>query len=590
MMNHLLPAFALASLAIASPDLSLTYDYVIVGGGTSGLVIANRLSELDVTVAVIEAGDSGYNNVNITNPAGYGLAFGTDIDWAYQSINQKYAGNATQTLRAGKVIGGTSTINGMAYTRAEDVQIDAWAALGNDGWNWENLFPYYKKSQRLQPPTAAQAETGASYDPSANGFDGPLKVGWLDNLANDDFHITLNDTYASLGVFANRDVNTGRMVGYNRYPATYDGTLNVRHDAGRAYYYPIANRTNLHLYPNTMAQRLTWKSGADVPTANGVEVLTNNSSIPYTISANSEVILSAGALSSPLLLELSGIGNPSILNKYNIPVVVDLPTVGENLQDQTNNGLAYTVSEDASFSGVGTLVAYPSAAQVFGSEIQNISAHVLDSLPSYAAQVSAASGNITKAADLLESFKIQHDLIFSTTHPIPMAEILVMPSAKGFTSEYWALLPFARGNIHITSSTPGTPAAINPNYFMLDWDITSQITTAKFIRSVYATSPLSTLVGSETKPGLETLSANATEVEWSEWIKAGYRSNFHPVSTAAMMPREVGGVVDSRLKVYGTSNVRVVDASILPMQVCGHLVSTLYAVAERAADLIKEDI
>ncbi|TGO49519.1 hypothetical protein BCON_0208g00220 [Botryotinia convoluta] len=590
-MYRVLSTLALASLAAASTDSTLTYDYIIIGAGTSGLVIANRLSELNVTVAVIEAGDSGYNNPNVTNPSGYGLAFGTDIDWAYQSTNQKYAGNMSQVLRAGKVIGGTSTINGMAYTRAEDVQIDAWAAIGNDGWNWTTLFPYYKKSQALEIPTTAQVEAGATYDPSANGFGGPLKVGWLNSLEDtSNFHTTLNDTFAALGVPSNDDVNTGRMVGYSRYPATYDRTLNIRHDAGRAYYYPIASRTNLHLYPNTMAQRLTWESDTDTPTANGIEVLPNNSSIPYTIRANSEVILSAGALASPLLLELSGIGNPSILSKHNISVVVDLPTVGENLQDQTNTGLAYNSSGNTSFSGAGALVAYPSAAQVFGSEIQNISAHVLQSLPSYAAQVSAASGNITKAADLLKLFKIQHDLIFSTTHPVPMAEILISPSATAFSSEYWALLPFARGSIHITSSVAGTPAAINPNYYMFDWDVTSQIATAKFIRSIYATSPLSSFVGSETKPGLNTVSANATEAEWFDWVKTVYRSNFHPVSTAAMMPREIGGVVDSKLKVYGTANVRVVDASILPMQVSGHLVSTLYAVAERAADLIKENM
>ncbi|KAB8288171.1 hypothetical protein EYC80_010177 [Monilinia laxa] len=590
MIYRLLPAFALASVIAASPDTKIAYDYVIIGAGTSGLVIANRLSELNVTVAVIEAGDSVFNNTNVTNPSGYGLAFGSAIDWAYQTTSQSYAGDKVQTLRAGKAIGGTSTINGMAYTRAEDVQIDVWSSLGNDGWDWETLLPYYKKSQSLEKPTADQAGAGATYDSSVNGFDGPLKVGWLNNLNTGDFHTVLNDTYAALGVAWDKDVNDGTMVGYNRYPSTYDKTLNVRHDAGRAYYYPISDRTNLHIYPNTTAQRLTWRSGADTPTAEGVEVITSGSSDSYVISANSEVIISAGSLASPAILEYSGVGNPTILDKYNIPVVVDLPTVGENLQDQTNTGLAFQNTGLTTWTGGAGFVGYPTAADVFGSEYQNVSAKILEALPEYAAQTAAASGNVTKAADLLKFFKLQYELIFSKTHPVPVAEILVNPSSTAFTSEYWALLPFARGNVHITSSGPSSPVAINPNYFKFDWDITSQVATAKFIRSLYSTAPLSTLVGSETKPGLDTIAADATDAEWFEWVKTAYRSNFHPVATAAMLPKENGGVVDSKLKVYGTANIRVVDASILPLQVCGHLTSTLYAVAERAADLIKADI
>jgi choline dehydrogenase-like flavoprotein len=478
----------------------------------------------------------------------------------------------------------------MAYTRAEDVQIDAWEAIGNEGWSWSTLFPYYKKSQSLEPPTAVQTEVGATFEPEVNGFEGPLKTGWAKTLMTGDFSNILNETYASLGVPWNKDINGGKMRGYNRLPSTIDPEANVREDAGRAYYYPIANRTNLHLYPNTMAQRIVWASGSSIPTASGVEVLGSNSSAPYAISANAEVILSAGALSSPVLLELSGIGNPTILNKYNISVVVDLPTVGENLQDQTNTGLTSNAAGNTSFSGSPDFVAYPTAADIFGSEVANLSASVLASLPSYAAKVAAASGNVTKAADLLELFKIQHDLIFSSEHAVPLAEILVEPAGSVLDVEYWALLPFARGNIHITSSVAGTPAAINPNYYMLDWDITEQIGTAQFIRKLFATEPFASLVGEETKPGLDVVPANATDAQWFEWNKSVYRSNFHPVATAAMMPREIGGVVDTSLKVYGTSNVRVIDASVLPFQVCGHLVSTLYAVAERAADIIKSEM
>ncbi|KAM3086202.1 hypothetical protein ACMFMF_000156 [Clarireedia jacksonii] len=477
----------------------------------------------------------------------------------------------------------------MAYTRAEDIQIDAWETIGNDGWNWKNLLPYYNKSQTLEAPTAAQVEAGITFDSSVYGFDGPLKTGWLNAADTSNFHTILNETYSALNVSWNGDVNGGKMVGYNRYPATYDKDLNVREDAGRAYYYPIANRTNLHLYPNTFAQRITWKSGENTPKANGVEVLAMNSTSPYTILANKEVILSAGSLASPLLLELSGVGNPAILNKYNISVVVDLPTVGENLQDQTNTGLAYKSVQNNTY-GAGDFVSYPTASQVFGDRLSNISTQVWNDLPTYAARVAAASGNVTKASDLLQHFKIQYDLIFSETHPIPIAEVLVYPSASAFTTEYWSLLPFARGNIHITSAVPGTPAAINPNYYMLDWDIVGQIGIAQFVRELYSTAPLSALIGEETKPGLDAVPKDASIEQWFEWNKGVYRSNFHPVATAAMMPKEAGGVVDSKLKVYGTANVRVVDASVLPFQVCGHLVSTLYAISERAADLIKEDL
>ncbi|SPO01615.1 related to alcohol oxidase [Cephalotrichum gorgonifer] len=138
------------------------YDYIVVGGGTSGLVVAKRLSEDPcVSVLVIEAGDSVENNVNVTSPLAYGYAFGTAIDYQYQTVNQTYAGGATKTIRAGKALGGTTTINGMAYTRAEIPQIDAWEKIGNEGWNWDTLLPYYLKSELFQVPSAERAKDGS---------------------------------------------------------------------------------------------------------------------------------------------------------------------------------------------------------------------------------------------------------------------------------------------------------------------------------------------------------------------------------------------------------------------------------------------
>ena len=230
---------------------------------------------------------------------------------------------------------------------------------------------------------------------------------------------------------------------------------------------------------------------------------------------------------------------------------------------------------------------YINATDVFGTSTSSVAATVLSALPQYASTVAAASNNVSTAANLQAIFKIQHGLIFNSM--VPIAEVLVYPSGTSFGSQYWALLPFARGNVHINSSSPTTAPIINPNYYMLDWDAQGQTGVAKFIRKLFSTAPLNKLVSKETSPGLTTVPASASDATWTKWLKLTFRANYHFVSTAAMMPKASGGVVNPRLVVYGTTNVRVVDASVLPYQLCGHLMSTLYAVAERASDLIKAD-
>ncbi|KAG2416106.1 glucose oxidase precursor [Aspergillus terreus] len=577
------------SLAVAAPlsnSTSAKYDYIVIGGGTSGLAVANRLSEdPSVNVLILEAGGSVWNNPNVTNVNGYGLAFGSDIDWQYQSVNQPYGGNISQVLRAGKALGGTSTINGMAYTRAEDVQIDAWETIGNTGWTWKNLFPYYRKSENFTVPTKSQTSLGASYEAGAHGHEGPLDVAFT-QIESNNLTTYLNRTFQGMGLPWTEDVNGGKMRGFNLYPSTVNLEEYVREDAARAYYWPYKSRPNLHVLLNTFANRIVWDGEArdgDI-TASGVEITSRNGTV-RVINAEKEVIVSAGALKSPAILELSGIGNPSVLDKYNIPVKVNLPTVGENLQDQVNSHM--DASGNTSISGTKA-VSYPDVYDVFGDEAESVAKQIRANLKQYAADTAKANGNIMKAADLERLFEVQYDLIFKGR--VPIAEVLNYPgSATSVFAEFWALLPFARGSVHIGSSNPVEFPVINPNYFMLDWDAKSYVAVAKYIRRSFESYPLSSIV-KESTPGYDVIPRNASEQSWKEWVfDKNYRSNFHPVGTAAMMPREIGGVVDERLNVYGTTNVRVVDASVLPFQVCGHLVSTLYAVAERAADLIKAD-
>ncbi|KAI2786833.1 hypothetical protein POX_g09228 [Penicillium oxalicum] len=559
------------------------YDFVIVGGGTSGLVVANRLSEnKDITVAVIEAGDSVYNNPNVTNVSGYGRAFGTHIDWAYPTVPQEYAGGGRQIMRAGKAIGGTSTINGMAYTRAQSAQIDAWEQFGNDGWSWKSLLPYFKKSEEFQIPTRNQISRGADYYITYHGESGALKVGWPSLITNRTVLPALDETFNQLGVPFNRDVNGGNMVGLTSHPNTVDPVENIREDSARAYYWPYQNRSNLKILTNTFANRIIWANDTrSEATAIGVEV--KNSHGMETIYATKEVILAAGAVKSPAILELSGIGNPDILSKYDIPVKVDIATVGENLQDQTNNGITYQGLEF--WLGSPTFSVLPSANQLYGNNVSNVAAYVKSSMTEYAKVVANSSNGAVSESNILEAFQTQHDLIFKAQ--VPYAEVVLLPILDTFSAEYWPLLPFARGNVHIKSADPSVTPAINPNFFQFGQDLDAQVDVAKFIRKAFSTNPLSGLVGDEFAPGLDNLPNNAPESEWHDWVKSNYRTNYHPVGTASMLPREKGGVVSSTLKVYGTKNVRVVDASVIPFQVCGHLTATIYAVAEKVSDIIK---
>ncbi|TID19096.1 glucose oxidase [Venturia nashicola] len=582
---------ALASSAFALPNSlpksNSSYDYIVVGGGVSGLVVANRLSEDPaISVAVIEPGDSVFNNINVTDPAGYSKAFGTPIDWAYVSEPQAYARNETQILRAGKALGGTSTINGMTYMRAETSQIDAWKKVGNSV-DWDSLLHYYKKSEGFQEPTEDQISKGASFLPDFHGTEGPLAVSWPTDMIGNNFSSVLNASFNAIGLPWNGEANGGYMRGFNVFTKTHDRDLNVREDAARAYYYPISSRPNLHVYLNSTAQHITWSTNAtsSAAVADGV-VFVDQSGAETSLQATKEVILSAGSLVSPRLLELSGVGNPHVLEPLGIEVKVNSPFVGENLQDQTTSGNDYTANQNFTNSGLGGFIGYFNAFDVWGKNTTAFAAKIKSSLEQYAKDTVQVIGGTVDAETLIKLFTIQHDLIFKDN--VTISEVIVNAPADGTGAvSYWGLMPFSRGNIHIKSKNASVPASINPNYFMLDYDIAQQVGTARMARKVATTAPLNTIFTSETTPGLSTVPADDSESAWGEWLKKTYRSNYHYISTAAMMSQELGGVVDDEHKVYGTANVRVIDASVVPFQVSGHLTSTLYALAERAVDLVK---
>jgi choline dehydrogenase-like flavoprotein len=402
--------------------------------------------------------------------------------------------------------------------------------LGNKGWNWENLLPYYKKSEGFQVPTPDQIDKGADYFIGYHGENGPVKVGWPNAMTNSSMLPVLDETLSGLGVPYNRDVNDGSMIGLSSHPDTIDRDANIRQDAARAYYWPYQDRPNLKIISNTQANKIIWAEGSqseaiaigvEVTGVDGVEVM----------HASKEVILSAGSLRSPLLLELSGIGNPDILERFDIPLKVNISTVGENLQDQTNNGLSFDGRE--SWFGSPTFAVLPSVDHIYGDNVSSIASFVNSSLADYAKALSHFSNGAVLEANAQAAFQLQYDLVFESG--VPYAEIVFIPIAHSFMAEYWPLLPFSRGSVHMTSLDPSHPPSINPNYFMFEQDLNSQADVARYIRKIFSASPLRSLVGDELAPGLDLLPEDAPVSEWTSWVKSTCKDFFYQTDPQTQM-------------------------------------------------------
>ncbi|RMZ68280.1 Glucose oxidase [Pyrenophora seminiperda CCB06] len=597
--------FLLLSHVFGATCAPQTFDYIIIGGGPAGLIVANRLSaHANITVAVIEAGDSAYNNPNVTHvPISlleYGRWIGTSLEWGYMTAPQKYVGNRELSYYAGKALGGSTTINGMTYLRAEKEQVDAWEALGNEGWNWESLLEYYVAQEAFQAPGADLLARGASYEAAAHGKGGELAVGFTPYFTP-GFTELLVETSEALGYPFNREPNDGGMRGFNTWPMTLNETGPIRADGARSFYFPVAERMNLHVFLNTTATRILWDkeeekagTGTNLLVASGVEIIAANN-VTSTLVATKEVLVAAGSIRSPALLEHSGIGNPAVLEPLGIKTVLALPSVGSNLADQPQNGMAFASSKN--WTGYPTFVTYLTASDLFGaSQLPSLAAELRANISDYAATILADYAPGTIPLSVQEKL-LQHqiDLIYDTNSTVPLVEVLWAPVDAQIIVEFWNLLPLSRGAIHVTSSCSSSntstatlpPLHINPSFLQLPIDRLVQAAAATRIRAYAATPPLSHYITTELDPGTSLIppSTPFRDDKWQTWIQKGLNGNSHPVGTCAMAGREEwGGVVDNEGKVYGTRNVRVVDASVFPEQLSGHLSASVYAVGGRFAE------
>ncbi len=477
---------------------------------------------------------------------------------------------------------------GMTYIRPSKSQMDLWASLGLE-LDWNRYFTASKEGEHFRPPTSNLTVVGAAYQNSSHGYAGPLDTCINPHIIGGDIHDIFNSTFKKLGIPPRSDFCGGELRGFGIQDVTVDQLADVREDAARAYYYPFMNRKNLVVMVNTTATRIRW-SPQDSPNGNAMasaaEVSHQNGQIS-TIYADREIILSAGAIRSPAILEHSGVGNPAILSRQSIDVKVRLPSVGENFQDQTViTVLASTVQESP--PGFPPFVAHASLHDLFGTNTASVYNATLAKLPEYAEAISAHNGGASNASVQQHLLKSQLDLLFDSK--MPASEIAPIALGKAIGCVFWPLQPFSRGSVHINSTDRTAQPAIDAKFFQVDFDGQLSVATARFVRKFLTTAPLSDMVNaSSLVPGFALVPEDATDAQWLDWIKttSQYQPNYHHLGTCAMLPQSMGGVVDNDFRVYGTENVRVVDLSVVPLQVAGHSTALLYGIAEWASRKIR---
>ncbi|ETW75271.1 GMC oxidoreductase 12 [Heterobasidion irregulare TC 32-1] len=592
-----------------------SFDYIIVGAGTAGLVVAARLSEDPATsVLVLEAGAANLDDPNLTLPATYGKVFkDPNYDWAFTTVPQKHADNNTYLWDRGKTLGGSSAINFYVWNRPGALDIDAWEKLGNPGWNWKNYLKYSNKSETWIPPTAdEEAAERLTYDAQFHGTDGPLGIGFSSTRAGWD--IPLQDALGNLGIDPVKEPLGGSPIGSfmaasSTDPRTHKRTYSIE------YYYAAAGRKNLTVLTSAPASRILtatspFPRGDGAPKtvlAKGVEFVYDGKT--HTVGAGKEVILSAGAIKSPQLLELSGIGDPKVLNALGIEVKAALPAVGNNSQEHNFVGLSWEINEQEKYSTLDALrdpanvdaqlALYAQGKGLFTVGNVGLAMLPLETVSPRGAELHEAYAKRLRARIASGEFspglaaQYERQLEFwekkdGDLEVISFPSFLSGPNPPEPGKSYLSIIAavnhqFSRGTIHASSTDANQQPTIDPHYFEEDIDLQTFLEHVKFVRRLVKTDPLAPIVGKEINPGPEV----QTDEQLATWLKQTMSTTYHTAGTTAMLPLDKGGVVDPSLKVYHTENIRVVDLGVMPLQIASHTQATVYAIAEQAADIIK---
>ncbi|KAH9968390.1 GMC oxidoreductase [Russula compacta] len=574
-----------------------TYDYVIVGGGTAGSVLASRLSEdPNVTVLLIEAGNSHDKEFLTRIPLAWPQILKSPIDWDYPTVIQPRAGNRQHDVARGKVLGGCSSINALIYQHCSPEDYDEWERLGATGWGYQDLHPYLIKSERYTPHPDHPGVV--SSDHGSKGF---WKTTYTEGTP---MHNVLIDACEELGVKRIPDFNTANsQMGVSTFLSITD--KGKRNSAVVAYLPPsVLSRPNLTVAVTNVVEKILFDESGSEPRAVGVEVSKSRTSSKYRVKASREVILCGGTVATPHILLVSGIGPQEELSRVGIKVVKALSQVGKNYYDHVSSG-------PICFRGKPGYT-----LDFLNSPIQAVLAMLQ--------WVIFGKGPMTRLACPGAAFirvddeKLPYDSKSSSGVPVrtnnagpntPDLEIawfpLVIggfgiktpPGIYGATVGPIVLKPESSGTISVKSSSIHDKPVIDPNFFASENDMNVLIRGVRFSMRIGRTNRVKNIL----EPKADSTDASdffhmgdadpdqITDEEIKEFIRAHCTAAFHPTSTARIGASPETGVVDPRLRVFGVKGLRVVDASVFPNQISGHPVATVVAVAEKAADIIKAD-